>query len=317
MVSRDADYRCLDAYGQFYRTIQEVALASHSVVLCGRLMLSWSQLVRACFALDKSKIYERIELLAWSAKENKSQQKQSLYQTRAPLNFYPPHAVTSVAHVRAGLGIQDAYLKYAPRLEVTGLTGMMAMFRSSLTTEPRDRAYGLLGLTKYTSITPDYGKSVQAVYCDAIFHHLEKMRDLSFLEAVQDSSRTALKDLPSWVPDYSVEAYPQRFNHGSAAATQFQAAKAFPFCYSILKEPTPSLKLPGYVLVSIDDVADCDLNYDLQGLLRLLCGLPHLYKADITHRADEITEGFSGKFELKVEDGFLIGIETKTGSSVA
>ena len=107
--------------------------------------------------------------------------------------------------------------------------------------------------------------------------------------------------------------FPQRFSNISAAASQFCAADGLQFSYRLLMEPAPSLQLQGYILGAVEDVAEFDKEYDLGELIELLWDLPHLYTADIQHRADEITEGLSGKLELKIEGGYLQGVETPKG----
>jgi hypothetical protein len=325
----DADWLAVYAWlnrSWFMRvwTVQEVALAARSIVLCGMVLMSWSQLVSVCQTLDRSRLYDHVESLAaeymkHGLKESsdhgdEASKQLRIYQTQAPCHFYPPLAVTSIAHVRAGMGIRDTYLTYRPNVKVVDLTESMALFRSSFTSEPRDRVYGFLGLISHNKIVPDYGKPIEKVYLDAICYHLETSKNLDFLGDIQDPSRTSLPYIPSWVPDYSAEMLPQRFSQLPGLASQYCAAGASQFCYKLLSQPTPTLQLQGYILGSVEDIATFKINDDLTEIVELLWGLPHLYKADVSHRADEITSGRQGGvFNLKVEGGYLQGVEVNKG----
>ena len=85
-------------------------------------------------------------------------------------------------------------------------------YRISMSTDPRDKIYALLGFNENLTagkqscepIVPDYTKSVTQVYIEATQYLLETSRNLSILSTVEDRTFRELKNLPSWVPDYSV-----------------------------------------------------------------------------------------------------------------
>jgi hypothetical protein len=86
------------------------------------------------------------------------------------------------------------------------------------TTMVLDNDYGVS-----IDIQPDYTKSVQAVYSDAITNFLEAYKNLEFLSLVEISE--ASLSLPSWVPDWSAQEVVNPFNYHHAAALTRSAAR--------------------------------------------------------------------------------------------
>lgn len=103
------------------------------------------------------------------------------------------------------------------------LRQLLMISRTSSSTDPRDRIYGLLGLlglegtgtSSGKSIEIDYNKSISAVYADAIAHIFSRGEGPFFLSGIflpgiseptttfPESSASAAPKLPSWVPDFS------------------------------------------------------------------------------------------------------------------
>jgi hypothetical protein len=74
--------------------------------------------------------------------------------------------------------------------------------------DPRDRIYGLLGIQDADEdihFAVDYKKSVQDVYIDFTRRCIEKSRGLRVLELNKESTEEGVPNLPSWVPDWSIE----------------------------------------------------------------------------------------------------------------
>lgn len=103
-------------------------------------------------------------------------------------------------------------------------------------TDPRDRIYGLLGLTtdsEQLGILPDYEKSVIEVYTNTS-RALIAVGETSILSWCQQSER--IEGLPSWVPDFSSDIPPA---YGANRRTRSL------FCASSnTKFPRDSLSLP-------------------------------------------------------------------------
>jgi hypothetical protein len=107
------------------------------------------------------------------------------------------------------------------------LRRLLLISRTSQSTEPRDRIYGLLGLLSPDELSPpnsihvavDYRKPVWEVYADAMSHILSRGEGPYFVSGVFlpgasahapptpslqfTSSQQLLHGLPSWVPDFS------------------------------------------------------------------------------------------------------------------
>jgi hypothetical protein len=79
-------------------------------------------------------------------------------------------------------------------------TDLFTIFRTMLSTDAKDKIYGLLGfVTSFRGLQPDYSKSTREIYCSATLLLIRDAGDLSYLN--QACSKNP--DLPSWVPDYS------------------------------------------------------------------------------------------------------------------
>jgi len=84
--------------------------------------------------------------------------------------------------------------------------------------DPRNRIYGLLGVQdpeKELEFEIDFKKSVQDVYIDFTLRCIEQDKSLRVLELKKESKSKRIPNLPSWVPDWSVEA----------ATTPFEGSK--------------------------------------------------------------------------------------------
>lgn len=77
-------------------------------------------------------------------------------------------------------------------------------YNSFYSTDPRDKAYALLGLIvqqEDNCITPDYAKSISEVYEDTMYHVLRAERTLDIL--FDKKTHRGSGHLPSWIPDLS------------------------------------------------------------------------------------------------------------------
>ena len=84
--------------------------------------------------------------------------------------------------------------------------------RISKSSDPRDKIYAFLGYfdgpqserQSYSLMFPDYRKPVSRIYFEATDYLMRNTGDLLVLSMVEDSLYRKQRDLPSWVPDYSV-----------------------------------------------------------------------------------------------------------------
>jgi hypothetical protein len=84
-----------------------------------------------------------------------------------------------------------------------GLISIIAICRSSTTSDPRDKIYGLLGLAPHLDkafIKPNYGHSVEQTYIQFAFRIIEQTGKLSILNQ-SNTPKNPLYHTPSWVPD--------------------------------------------------------------------------------------------------------------------
>lgn len=93
--------------------------------------------------------------------------------------------------------------------ELSKFIEIIALARFQLTTDPRDKLFGLLGLIDGSLailLQPRYDEPVLASYCRTTATIMRASRSLKLLEHVFPQKRSSeLQALPSWVPDYSAE----------------------------------------------------------------------------------------------------------------
>lgn len=84
------------------------------------------------------------------------------------------------------------------------LLSALSNFRDLDATDPRDKIFAFLNLAEdELGLIPDYYADVRDVFRKAAEAMIRKTWTLSVLSHVQDPSETKIKDLPSWVPDFS------------------------------------------------------------------------------------------------------------------
>lgn len=95
----------------------------------------------------------------------------------------------------------------------SGLMDVLARFKGSQSTDPRDKIYGLLGLTSQSrEIKADYRKSAAEVFTEVATLEINGSANLDIItqnpfQGFSSSSTERLPGLPSWVPDFSCDDY--------------------------------------------------------------------------------------------------------------
>jgi heterokaryon incompatibility protein (HET) len=309
---REMDWFCLYAFLQrnwFKRIwiLQEVALAGRVAMLCGKILLSWSAVAGASQTLVLSNWWEAISATVTDIinKRSRAQSMSSLganserssfgYEFKGNDIVQPHRNVIGITATRASLGIKDKTLGDTSKQNIPAkdMTELFIFFRDCESTEPKDKIYSLLGMLPKNvdgvpPIIPDYTKSVEEVYIEAAWHQICSRKDLSILGYLQDSSRTQYKNLPSWVPDYSVPLFP---NSLSNTPTIKDGKEIDPWCpytadgnleFRLPQSPTgPKLSVQGFLFDFIIDEAEFGFNDDLSQVLVLLANLPHLFWNDV------------------------------------
>ena len=93
--------------------------------------------------------------------------------------------------------------------EETSLLDVLARFRQAVSTDPRDKIYGLLGLVSNTlGVEADYTKSVQELYIAVTTSLINSSANIDIIcqnpwQRPATSREKRLDGLPDWVPDFS------------------------------------------------------------------------------------------------------------------
>ncbi|KFY84963.1 hypothetical protein V500_08826 [Pseudogymnoascus sp. VKM F-4518 (FW-2643)] len=96
----------------------------------------------------------------------------------------------------------------------SGVMDVLARFKGAKSTDPRDKIYGLLGLTSQSrEMKVDYRKSAAEVYTEVAMLEINASANLDIITQNpfqgEDSSSSTGRPagLPSWVPDFSCDEY--------------------------------------------------------------------------------------------------------------
>ncbi|KAL8978226.1 MAG: hypothetical protein Q9205_006144 [Flavoplaca limonia] len=137
---------------------------------------------------------------------------------------------------------------------------LLQAHRHCLASDPRDKIYALLGIawkerppfsTHPGAIVPDYENSVREGYTNVAKTMLLSRKDLHYLSHVQDASFTAIDELPSWVPDYSVELRPVPLS--MRGAPSWKASGGLSWNHQLGYQEPGSLNVLGFRLDTIVD----------------------------------------------------------------
>lgn len=173
--------------------LQEIVVAERCAVMCGHWLIVYKALLRvSCYFADTKS--EWMYIL-----EDKDA------KTAGVAMPSPGLCLSLVEELRAQLrrDLGD---------RLTQVIKASWAFHSS---DPRDKIYALLGLCQrpyqdqgnYSSILPDYTKSISDIYIEATVVLMRESEGLTNLSRCQDvvykDRRENRPDLPSWVPDYS------------------------------------------------------------------------------------------------------------------
>lgn len=128
----------------------------------------------------------------------------------------------------AASAIQTARSRYQGSHQDHGLAALLIRFRGFESTDPRDKVYGLLRLSRESaSITPDYTHTEAEVFKETVRLSIAQSRGLAILSAVNYLDRSLL--LPSWCPNWSCSAADNRpfFSREFRSAGESEAAAQF------------------------------------------------------------------------------------------
>ena len=256
--------------------VQEVSVAQFALVHCGRFTLPWDLFRHAYGARELLRFQER--------------------------QFSQPDA--SFAPLST---LRDARKRYLNDEFSTDLAGALALFTFSKATNPRDYVYAALGLVKCglvkDHIKPDYGKPVEQIYREVATYIIRERQDLYLWGRNTIGSSKRFREMPSWVPDWSMESDAGAASHFSS---KFQTCVRGPIMVD-----DGRLRLDGHVLDSIDlvihmehEAAMLDLVpgvvHTLEGMGSGLFGA-YRYKLDnVTTQDLASSQGVEGELESKI-----------------
>ncbi|CBF81783.1 hypothetical protein AN5504.2 [Aspergillus nidulans FGSC A4] len=192
---------------------QELAVASEDpMVVCGMKSVSWSTFVKAWKVISRE-LFTEIGMV------------RPIPRAEEDMADRQPPDTGDDLEVLAMLKIDvlDELRQAVQRNGGQPLRQLLWISRTSLSTDPRDRVYALLGLmhvsddTDVTTILADYSKPTWAVYADAMEHIFSSGQGpycLSYLflpgvdtvlpwTPMATSSDEEQAYLPTWVPDFS------------------------------------------------------------------------------------------------------------------
>ena len=151
--------------------------------------------------------------------------------------------------------------------EKTHLWQQMAYYRTRACKEPKDKVYGFLGWGNpefMKDFKPDYSLSDRSVYEEIAARMIRDQDSLGMLREVlpEQSLRTEtqIKDLPSWVPDWSISVPFDVIRPIFHIRQPHSQLRAYSACKGLVSSPSHQkpgkLALKGVIFGAIDVVGD-------------------------------------------------------------
>ncbi|KAM7204852.1 heterokaryon incompatibility protein 6, OR allele [Rhypophila sp. PSN 637] len=177
--------------------VQEIAMAQHLVVLCGKHAINWDDLVHCSAILEESKAWTMLSRYVSVFGAVKDQ----IAGVQQPLHF--GGQLTDL--LSAQNAIRDRSIPPST---------LLLLGRQFDVTVTADKFYALLGLYRRRRgtmpLTVDYTLPLQSIAFSFAKHHIETSNTLTLLTLVEDSTfRTQLStSFPSWLPDPAAPLLP-------------------------------------------------------------------------------------------------------------
>lgn len=189
-IFEGAEPEVVRALGQLFKrpwwsrvwVVQELSLAKQqaAIVRCGEAAAPWLSFLVAAYAIE-SCWFVVDAIVSGVSTDNKVDAFNNgirMAQCRRVDPTHPPFALLELLH----------------------------QHRDCESTDPKDKVYGLLGLSgdaQDIGITPNYDRSPEDIFTDLLEKHVLATKSLDMICAVRFPTRFA--SLPSWVPDWSTD----------------------------------------------------------------------------------------------------------------
>ena len=164
--------------------VQEIIMASgEMILLCGNFSITWNTLAEVVVTIETNGL-SRLILQNIDNGEGDSDAPGGL------LNTACVHAMKKMRNLRRPIDLQFALI-YCLRFKAT---------------DPRDKLFALLGLATDADdpvLLPNYRATVREVFTASSRHMMTTNKSLRILHIAGIGWSRQIKDLPSWVPDWS------------------------------------------------------------------------------------------------------------------
>ncbi|KAK4184540.1 heterokaryon incompatibility protein-domain-containing protein [Podospora australis] len=210
--------------------VQEITLARNIVLVIGDRIIPWVQFAGAVFfvmsVISWITLLNREILPSWVDAEL-AKRFRGLLDNKDPRLSTIPLAAANVVKLRAYARGHNAENSLTPK--TFSLRSLLNEYRSTSATDPRDKVFAMLSMANRSkppftiagagvTLAPNYQLSVVAVYLRLARLTVQSNGDLRLFQHRELNNLRKIKDLPSWVPDYSVWQQPQSLAEGIAGS---------------------------------------------------------------------------------------------------
>jgi hypothetical protein len=189
--------------------IQEISQAGKIILVCGRRLLDWGKLSAALMFLALTNWHHALHTEVLNGRVTDLKARIGFEALLAAKENGGAAAIQLVKTREFSLGEAGRY-----RLEQ-----LLETHRPCLATDPRDKIYSLLGISNFDKppftdprmaqcLVADYQLSVELLYTRVVRILIESRGDLQILRQRESNRERSLRNLPSWVPDFSVWLIP-------------------------------------------------------------------------------------------------------------
>ena len=181
--------------------VQEIAMAGQLLVVCGKHIISWDDLIHCSAILEESKAWTMLARYVSIFRSVEAQ----ISSAQQPLRFGGQLA----ALLEAQNVIRDGSLPPA---------NLLLLGRQFDATVTADKFFALLGLHRHRADTPstllvDYSRPLLSIAFDFAKYHIQSSNTLALLSLVEDPALRTPSNMsfPSWLPDPAAPLLPVPF----------------------------------------------------------------------------------------------------------